>query len=232
MGNFKKAGVFVVASIVVASLFGGCASSKQARSVEAKGFLVDYSMLEKGKDDQALLRYRNPKADIAGYTKVMLDPVLIAKPDKATQEQMADLQKLATNYYVYLSTELGKDYSMVQTPGPGTLRIQAAITGAEKSNAVTNTVSSVVPIGMGVSLVKDFATGKPVGVGEATSEMKITDASTGELLGAAVDRRVGGKNPDGIIDTWDGADSAMEYWAKRLRYVLCLERGGIECVKP
>jgi hypothetical protein len=85
---------------------------------------------------------------------------------------------------------------------------------------------------MGVSLAKDFATGKPVGVGEATTEMKITDASTGELLGAAVDRRVGGKNPDGIIDSWDGADSAMEYWAKRLRYVLCEERSGIACETP
>ncbi|GAB4343875.1 MAG: DUF3313 domain-containing protein [Candidatus Abyssubacteria bacterium] len=232
MRSWKEVGVLVVAFVVVASLLGGCASSKQARSVETKGFLVDHSMLQKGKDDQALLRYRNPKADIAGYTKIMLDPVLIAKPDKATQEQMADLQKLATNYYVYLSRELGKDYSMVRTPEPGTMRIQAAITGAEKSNVVTNTLSSVVPIGMGVSLAKDFATGKPVGVGEATAEMKITDASTGELIGAAVDRRVGGKNPDGIIDTWADANAAMEYWAKRLRYVLCLERGGIDCVAP
>jgi hypothetical protein len=232
MGSMKKVSVYVAVSIVVASLFGGCASSKQARSVEGKGFLVDYSMLQKGKDDQALLRYQNPKANIAGYTKVMLDPVLIAKPAKATQEQMADLQKLATNFYVYLSTELGKDYTMVSTPEPGTLRVQAAITGAEKSNAVSNTLSSVLPIGIGVSLAKDFATGKPVGVGEATAEMKVTDASTGELLGAAVDRRVGGKNPDGIIDSWAGANSAMEYWAKRLSYVLCMERGSKECVKP
>jgi hypothetical protein len=232
MGSMKKVSVYVAVSIVVASLFGGCASSKQARSVEGKGFLVDYSMLQKGKDDQALLRYQNPKANIAGYTKVMLDPVLIAKPAKATQEQMADLQKLATNFYVYLSTELGKDYTMVSTPEPGTLRVQAAITGAEKSNAVSNTLSSVLPIGIGVSLAKDFATGKPVGVGEATAEMKVTDASTGELLGAAVDRRVGGKNPNGIIDTWADANAATEYWAKRLRYVLCVERNGIECEKP
>ena len=232
MANLKRASALAAAAIFAVSLLGGCASSKQARNVEAKGFIVDYSMLEKGTDDQALLRYRNPKANIPRYSKIMLDPVLIAKPDTATHEQMADLQKLATNYYVYLSSELSKDYRMVSKPEPGTLRVQAAITGAEKSNVVSNTMSSVVPVGMAVSLAKDFTTGKPVGVGEATSEMKITDASTGELLGAAVDRRVGGKNPDGIIDTWADANTAMEYWAKRLRYVLCMERSGIECVKP
>ena len=232
MGKTKRICAVVAFFSVVALLFGGCASSKQARSAETKGYLVDYSMLQKGKEDQALLRYRNPSADIRGYSKLMLDPVLIARPDDATHEQLADLQKLATNYYVYLSRELGKDYTLVSSPAPGTLRVQAAIAGAQKSNAVTNTMSSVVPIGMAVSLAKDFATGKPVGVGEATTEMKITDAMTGELLGAAVDRRVGGKNPEGITDEWSNADSAMEFWAKRLRYALCIERGGIDCVAP
>ncbi len=44
--------------------------------------------------------------------------------------------------------------------------------------------------------------------------------------------KICGKNPNGIIDTWSDANAAMEYWAKRLSYVLCTERGGKECVKP
>jgi hypothetical protein len=112
------------------------------------------------------------------------------------------------------------------------MRIQAAITGAKKANVVTNTVSSVLPIGMGVSVASDFVTGKPTGVGEASMEIKVTDASTGELLGMAADRRVGGKSPEGIVDTWHDANAALEYWAKRLRYFLCEERGGIGCIEP
>jgi hypothetical protein len=112
------------------------------------------------------------------------------------------------------------------------LRVQAVITGAGKSGPVRELVTSVIPIGIGVSVTKNFATGKPVGVGEMSMEMKVTDASTGELLGAAVDRRVGRKGVEGIFDTWDDADAAMQYWAKRLGYVLCLERGGIGCEKP
>ena len=220
--------------VLLCILAAGCATSKQAREIDTgkRSFLVDYSMLKKGKSDEALLRYVNPGVDFTRYNKVMLDPVLIARPNNATQGQLADLQKLATNYYVHLSKELGKDYTMVSSPQPGTMRIQAAITGAEKSNVVSNTLSSVVPIGIGVSLAKDFVTGKPVGVGEATTEVKATDAMTGELLGAAADRRVGGKHPEAIVDTWHDANAALEYWAKRFRYFLCMERFGIQCTKP
>jgi len=97
---------------------------------------------------------------------------------------------------------------------------------------VRNTLSSVMPIGIGLSVVKYAATGKQSGVGEITMEMKITDAVSGELLGAALDRRVGGKTPTGIVDTWYNADEGLKYWAKRLSFALCDMRGGTNCVKP
>ncbi|MHC4165539.1 MAG: DUF3313 domain-containing protein [Planctomycetota bacterium] len=231
MEILKKVGVLSIVAII-AALLGGCAGTKQARSVEPKSSFIDYSMLEKGKDDEALLHYQNPSANLNRYSKVMLDPVLIYKPQNASQKEMADLQKLATNFYVYLGRELRKDYKIVDAPEPGTISVQAAITGAEGSRPVSDLMSSVVPIGAGVSVAKDFATGKPMGVGEMSMEMKVTDAMTGELLAAAADRRAGGKNPKGILDTWNDANLAMDYWAKRLRYFLCLGHVGIQCTKP
>jgi hypothetical protein len=216
----------------IAVSLGGCAGTKQARSVEPTGFLVDRSILEKGKEDEALLRYENPDIDITRYTQALIDPVLIYRPTDASQAQLADLQKLATNFHVYLSHELGKDYTITKTPGPGVMRIQAAITSASESRAVSDLMTSVIPIGMGVSAVKEFATGKPVGTGEVSAEVKITDAQTGELIGAGVDERVGGKDPRGIFNSWNDADEGIQFWAKRLRYVLCERRGGIDCVKP
>jgi hypothetical protein len=62
--------------------------------------------------------------------------------------------------------------------------------------------------------------------------MKITDASTGELLGAALDRRVGGKELSKLWSDWHNADDALQYWAKRLRFALCEMRGAANCVKP
>ena len=112
------------------------------------------------------------------------------------------------------------------------MRIQTAIIDADNAKPVRNTLSTFMPIGMGVSLLKYGATGKQSGVGEITAEMKITDASTGELLAAALDRRVGGKEISELWSKWHNADNALQFWAKRTRYALCNARGGAKCVKP
>ena len=107
-----------------------------------------------------------------------------------------------------------------------------AIVDADPSQPARNVMSTVLPIGMGISLVKYAATGKQSGVGEITVEFKLSDAMSGELLGAALDRRVGGKDAKGHFDSWHNADAALQYWAQRMRYVLCTGRGGSECEEP
>lgn len=206
--------------------------TRQARSVDAKTILVDHSILKEEGGDKALLLYKKEKKDSPVYTRIMVDPVLMYKPADATPEDIADLQKLANNFYMYLKSELGNDFEITNAPAPGTLRIQAAILDADSSNRFTDTMSSVVPYSVAFSILKDFATGKPTGVGEITAEMKFSDASTNELLGAMVDRRVGGKGMGGLFDTWNDANASMEYWAKKTRYVMCVDMGKKNCVKP
>jgi hypothetical protein len=218
---------------VVATLLSGCGPSLHARSVDVnQSPLVNPSILEKGTGEQALYRYLKPNVDFTQYTKIMIDPVMIAKDGELDAKERENYQKLANNAYVYLTKALEKDYQIVQSPEPGTMRIQLAIIDADSSKPVRNVLSSVMPIGIGLSLVKYAATGKPSGVGEITGEIKITDAMTGDLLGAALDRRVGGKDVKGIWDTWYNADAALEYWAQRTAYVLCTERGGTDCQQP
>lgn len=226
-------GIRLVACFVIAFSLSGCGTSMQARSVDVKqSLLVNPSILEKGTGDQALYRYINPKADIKQYVKVMIDPVLIEKQGELDADERENYQKLANNAYVYLTRELQKDYLILQSPEPGSMRVQMAIIDADSSKAVRNVTSSVLPIGIGISLAKYGATGKQSGVGEITAEFKVTDAITGELLGAGLDRRVGGKDVKGVFDSWHHADASLEYWAQRLRYVLCTGRGGTNCVKP
>ena len=163
---------------------------------------------------------------------VLIDPVLVYKDGELNKDERDNYQKLANNAFVYVRQELGKDYRIVYTPGPGTLRIQMAIVDADSSKPVRNTLSTIVPVGIALSIVKYTATGKQAGVGEITVEMKITDASTGELLGAALDRRVGGKELSKLWSGWHNADDALQYWAKRVSFALCDMRGGTNCVKP
>ncbi|MDD2319311.1 MAG: DUF3313 domain-containing protein [Geobacteraceae bacterium] len=223
----------LVVVVTLVSVLAGCGGSMRARNVDLKNaFLVNPSVYKEGPSDGALYRYKKPGLDIKQYSKIFVDPVLIVKEAELDEGQRANYQKLANNAYIYLTSELGNDYEIVKKPEAGAMRLQFSIIEADSSKPVRNLLSSVSPIGIGVGAVTYGATGKPSGVGEITAEMKVTDAMSGDLLGAALDRRVGDKNPVGIIDTWYNADEALQYWAKQIRFVLCRERGGSDCVKP
>jgi len=229
----KMAAVLVIV-VAFALQLGGCGvGSHQARSLDVnESPLVNPDILVKGADDQALYRYVNPKADFKQYSKLMIDPVLVYKYAELDKEELENYQKLANNAYVYLMKEMGKDYQIVKFPEPGALRIQMAIVDADSSKPVRNTLSTVVPIGMALSAVKYSATGKQAGVGEITLQLRITDANTGELLGAALDRRVGGKELTKLWSSWHNADDALQYWAKKVSFRLCEMRAGANCEKP
>ena len=235
----KRIKIIAMLVIVIAAALqlAGCAvGSYQARSVYFPDtHLVNPDILVQGADDEALYRYVNPKGDIAHvrmYTKVLIDPVLVYKDAVLDKDERENYQKLANNAFVYLKKELGKNYAIVKEPKPGTLRVQMAIIDADSSKPVRNTLSTIVPVGMVLSLAKYTVTGKQTGVGEITMEMKIADAVTGELLGAALDRRVGGKELRYLWSSWRNANDALQYWAKRLSFVLCNMRGDATCEKP
>jgi hypothetical protein len=222
-------------ALLVLTLIGGCAPTKQARDVGASGFLgTDYARLREGGDGQALLIYRDKTANWASYDKVRLDPVTIWTGSESAFEGIsaADRQKLADDLYTAVHKELSQDFQLVDELGPGVMRIQMALTDAQGSSPVMDTISTVVPIGLAISQTTGLITGKPTFVGETQAEAKVTDGETGTLLAAAIDRRVGGKSISGSVDSWDDVHAAFDYWAKQLRYRLCTERGGANCQKP
>ncbi|MBI5591554.1 MAG: DUF3313 domain-containing protein [Deltaproteobacteria bacterium] len=213
---------------------GGCANSKQARSVDIgnAGILGDYSMLGEGNEDEAIRIYKNAHANWPGYLKIIIDPVIFQTPENASEKYVADLKKIATEFFNRLHEQLGQDYQLVTEPGPGTIRLQTALFNAKEKSVGRTVLSSVVPIGVGISVLKDAATGKPTAVGEISIEAKITDTRNGELLAAGIDRRVGQKYSSGTFDSWAEANEATDYWAKRVRFMLCKGRGGAGCIAP
>ena len=212
----------------------GCGATRQARGVGESGFLGDYSKLVPGPEGGARMVYENPDADLASYDKVLLEPVSIWTDGDSQMNELSkeDREMVANHLFELLHARLSKDYQMVSAPEPGTLRIAAALTSADASNPALDTVSSIVPVGLVASTLKAAATGKPAFVGEASAEMKISDATTGELLAAAVDSRVGTKNPSGLFNKWEDVESALAYWADRTGYSLCTARGGTDCTAP
>jgi hypothetical protein len=233
--NRGKTAIFTVLMALVGMLAAGCAPSLQARKIDKeelqKTVLVDRSILEKGKEGQALYRYVKPNVDWKKINKIIMDPVIVYQEAALDAETRDNYQKLANNAYVYFTKALGNDFTLVTTPGPDTVRIQFAIVSAKKSSPTINFLSTILPVGMAISAVSYGVTGEPMAVGDVTGEMRITDSQTGELLGAALDKRVGGKQLRGAFSSWQDADSALQFWAELTRYRLCTFRTPDRCEK-
>lgn len=225
--------VIPFALLISLTLLCGCSGTHQGRSVNAKSaILVNPDLLQKGTGDEALYRYIKPGFNISRYSTIMVEPVLIAKEGELSASERESYQKLANNAYIYLIRELEKEIEVVTQGGTGTLNLQMAIRDADTSKPVRMITSSATPIGAGLSLVKFTTTGKQSGVGEITAEFRLTDNATGELLIAALDRRIGEKNVQGIWDTWYHADTALQYWAKQIGFLLCTQLKQEGCRKP
>jgi hypothetical protein len=228
--------IAVVAAIIGAMALGGC-GLRRARSVEYRIPGRYYSLLKPGEKGEGLRVYKNPKADWRSYDKIILDPVQIWRTKSAKEEgaPIEDLQRVANNFHLILTKELSKDYTMVTDPttaGPRTLRIQTALTSMEKGGGVMDNITAIVPIGLGIAAAADFITGKPPFVGEVAAEVKIIDARTGQLLAAAVDKRIGGKDIAKLVDSWDDVNKILNLWSKLLAFRLCEARGGQNCLPP
>ncbi len=221
----------IAGAIALLMVLAGCAATHQARSVETSGFLRDYSKLQQGQDNQALLTYTNPKADFRKYDKILLDPIKVypGVGDSAFQEMSPEDMKTLLNYFdATLRRSLGTQYKFVKSPGPGVMRFRIALTESDGSKVALDVVSSVVPIGMAVSALKSVAFGEGSAVGSASAELEVLDAQTGERLAAAVDRRVGNKYTGQFdkFSKWRATRAAFDYWAERMRERLTELRTG------
>ncbi len=221
----RVATLVVLAAAVVVS---GCALTRQTRTVEKSGFLGDYSMLREGSEGEARLIYIKPGVAWARYNKIMIDPVTIWTSGDSTVANVPeeDRQLLADYLDASLRNSLRQDYTIVDRPEPGTLRLRVAITDAKGAKAVLNTISKVIPQLRLLTTVGGLASGTQVLVGRAGVEGEIQDSLTNERLMAAVDSRAGTKALRGGVSTWADVENAFDYWSNRLRTRLAELRKG------
>lgn len=172
-------------------------------------------MLQPGREGEALLVYRNPQADFSRYKMIYIDPVVVWDTGEAKAPQ-EDLDRLAEELRSHVVWELNQVYVVVPKLVPGALRLEMALTEAVPSNVGMDVVTTLIPPARLFSDAKGLATGTQAFVGRAGVEGRILDTETGELLFAAVDRRVGKNTLDGSMDSWNDVKQAFRYWAMRL----------------
>ena len=219
MRNSKKV-VFAGLTVLMVFLFliTGCSSTHQTRKVTTSGFLSDYSQLEGGRKDEAQLIYINPQADFNSYTRILMDPVKFYS-DKNSKLEGEDKKRIVDYLHATILEQLKYDYTFVNKPSEGTMRLRVAITEAQGSKVVMDTISSIIPIGMAIGLVKKVAVGTNLSVGKASIELEIQDSQTGERLVAAVDERAGRKYTGKFdkFEKYHTVEDAFDYWAEKLK---------------
>jgi hypothetical protein len=209
-------------------VIAACATTEQVPNVRMSGFLGDYSQLHHGRPGQAEFTYRNPDVDLNKYQKVILDPVQIwaaAGKHSALNKLSREDQQLLVNYlYVSLSDALKRDYTIVDQSGPDVMRIRCAITEARADSPVKDLLSTVTPVGLGISYAKRLVTGTHSAVGIVSVEGELVDSVTNQRLAAVIDRRAGTKSLLGKPTRWGDVQDAFNFWARRMQTNLALLR--------
>lgn len=210
-----------LSTLLAASLlFLGACSTTQKMPVTQQGVACGFlgnnicAKLAPGGKDQAGLRYVNPNAKWTQYNKVMIEPVSFWGGD-ATKVSASDQQALVNFFHQELVKEVGKKLTIVDKPAPGVIKLSVAMLDAESATPVLRSVSMLVPQAHMLSNLKYLATGTFPFVGAAQAAAKISDAQSGEILAAVVDKQIGG----GSVATafqwqWGDAENAITEWSK------------------
>ena len=126
------------------------------------------------------------------------------------------INELSDYMVMRLKEKISTNKRIVDEPSDSTLRLSIAISNVETPNPILAVTSSVLPFGIGVSTISKLTTGEHTNVGEATIELLVSDSKTAEPIFAVIDRHVGDKDLDNIVDGLSGAKDAIDWWVNRL----------------
>jgi len=209
--------VFAAAALLAA--LAACTATKGLEiknTAQLQGFMGDaYPLLQKGGEGQAELRYVAPGVDWKQYHGTILEPIQFwAGSDSKLPPDVQ--QMLSTYLYNKLKEDLGKvGVNLVEMPGPGIMRAQLALTDVTSATPVLRTVSLVIPQARVLNQAQELLTGTYGFSGSAEIALKVTDARTGQLLAAAIDRRGGGGNVEQAAQwKWGDAQAVIDHWSE------------------
>jgi hypothetical protein len=191
----------------------GCASLPSQ-----SGFLNGhYKDMQPGPEGGANNRWLKPGVDFGKYNKVMLDSVVFyfAEDSEYKGIDPVQLKELSDACNLAIVNALKDKYPLVSEPGPDVVRLKIALTGIKQSRPVLSGVSSIVPIGLGISIIKKGATGAWTGSGATSAELMMIDSVSNTVIGAAQDEQTAGFTER--FTRYGSAEEAFNFWAGRIR---------------
>ncbi len=212
----KKIAKIMLAVVIVLVFVAPIAFSAD---VPFSGFLGDptvYDLLKPGPEGGAKLRWLKPDADFKKYNKFMVDSVIFFLADESEYKGIdpQEMKELADEFNKELAAALEGKYPIVAEPGPDVARIRFAITNIRPSKPGISAVTSIIPIGLGVSIIKKGASGGWSGSGETGTEVMVLDTMTDEVIALAVDQQTAAFSER--FSAWGSAKDAFKFWSVRL----------------
>jgi len=210
----KRMSLMAMAISIIALM----SSATFAEETRYSGFLGDYyQKMQPGPEGGAKMRWIQPAVDFTKYHKLMVDSVIFyMAPDSEDKGIDAEqMKELSDAFNQEIVNALKDKYPLVSDPGPDVARLRIAITGIKKSKPGVSAVASVIPIGIGISLIKKGVTGSYSGSGSTAAEFMALDSMTNEVIVAAVDERSAGYTER--FTTLGAAKGAFRFWAERIR---------------
>jgi hypothetical protein len=158
-----------------------------------------------------------PGVNFAKYNKVMLDSVIFffAADSEDKGIDPLEMKELADACDKQLVDSLKGSYPIVAEPGPDVVRLRFAITDLKQSRPVLSAVTSIVPIGLGISAIKKGATGAWTGSGATSAELMALDSTTNDVIAVGQDERSAGFTER--FSKWGSAEDAFKFWGERIK---------------
>jgi len=214
----KKSVVLLIGLMLLVSCAStGKRKTGEATHAEARFLEGYYEKLGPGPKDGAKLRWLKPGVDFSKYEEFMIDSVVFFLANESEYKGIDgnEMKELTDAFNLELANALKDKYPMVSEPGPDVIRIRVAITDMKLSKPVLSGVTTIIPIGLGVSLIKKGSTGAWTGSGEIGVELLAIDTMTDEVILAAQDERSAAFTDR--FSKWGSAKDAFKFWAARVR---------------
>jgi len=187
---------------------------------ERSGYLGEtYSKLQETKSasGQQIKRWVAPELAAGKFTSLILEPLVLYPEPKATsQVSTATLKEITAYLDQALRRELAGVATLVNEPGPGTLRVKPAITAAAAKDQGLQPYE-VIPLAFVFSQAKKAA-GTRTKEAFLALEWQAFNAQSGALLGAGMREGTGQKlkEPKDNV-TLDHYKPLLDAWAKDAR---------------
>jgi Protein of unknown function (DUF3313) len=212
-----------ILAFVAGLMLAGCAANEPPTPQQLDvmrprpALFADPAQMKPGPAGSELLYYQDLDAESSRYARIIIEPVTLWCGDMTLDIAPEDQFVLSVYMYQVLRQHLGHDFTIVDQPGPGVMRLRIAVIDFGRAPTGMHTVSAMPPPAELLDVVKQLSTGAYSFTGAAESEGEVTDSVTGARLLAWVDQRVGGGSHKTPAQwQWGDAHAAIDYWAETL----------------